>query len=195
LIQLTTKSVIRVDTAEVTRAVGAANARALNMAGGRLRKTARNSIPFRKRRTTLSQPGRPPNAHKKGKGIKTILYGYDRRTHTLVVGFAKLGGVEGQDVPKTLETGGKARIKVIPGGGPKSKPRHRKRNRGRVTKKRERSAAEKSRIKQYYQNKSAATVTKSVTIKSRPTMVPALDKTTPQLPQLWEGQVKATSLY
>ncbi|MEM0924771.1 MAG: hypothetical protein AAGJ83_01915 [Planctomycetota bacterium] len=189
MISLTTKAVVRVDSAEVSAAVGAANARALTRGGGRIRKTARNSIPFRKRRTTVSKPGSPPNAHSRGKGIKTILYGYDRRTHSLVVGFAKLGNVSGKDVAKRLEEGGTARIRVHSGGGKKAKTRKR-------GSKRERSAAEKNRIREHYQRKKASSRTMSVKVRKRPTMVPALKKNLSELPSLWRGEVKpATSLY
>ncbi|WP_436716595.1 hypothetical protein U8335_04075 [Roseiconus lacunae] len=186
MINLTTKTVLRVDTAEVSRAVGAANARALNKAGGRIRKIARNSIPFRKRRTTTSKPNKPPNAHRRGKGIKTILYGYDRRSHSLVVGFAKLGGVSGDDVPRTLEAGGTARIKTQAPA-----PRRRRKRKGQ----RQRSTTERAAIRRYYQNKRATRKTKTVRIAKRPTMFPALQKEAPTLAGLWDGEVKPTALF
>lgn len=170
------------DSPAITKAVGVANVKALNRAGGRTRVTARRSIRYRKNRAITSPKGTPPYAHTKGRGIKTILYGYDRRTESVVAGFARLGGTADPDAPRTLEHGGTARIKI-----------RRKKPKGKAKAGRRRTEAEKRRIREHYRSQASDTKTVTVRIDKRPTMVPTLEQVQRDLPELWRGEVKPQS--
>lgn len=169
------------DRAAVMSHVDAVNRQALSKAGGMTRRVARQSIKFRKNREIVSKPGSPPFAHRKGLGIKTVLYGYDSSRHSVVVGPVRLGGTKDPNAPRTLEEGGMARIKVrrVKRGGAES-------SRKRGAPKRQRSAAERARIKAYYSQYQDEVKTKTVAIRPRPFMGPALSTVRSDLPQLWE---------
>lgn len=91
------------DRPKVARAVDRAKRQALSRAGAFIRTRARSSIRSRKR---TSRPGEPPSSHT-GLLRRFILFGYDRRTDSVVVGPV---GFRGSDAPHVLEFGGKTVI-------------------------------------------------------------------------------------
>lgn len=89
------------DRAKVVRAVDKATRVVLSKAGAFVRTAARSSIRSRKR---SSQPGEPPSSHS-GLLKRLILFGYDRRRQTVVIGPMKLNQKVG-NAPEALEHGG-----------------------------------------------------------------------------------------
>jgi len=87
------------DRPKVQRAVDAARRRVLSKAGAFVRQEARQSI--RKRKGT-SPPGRPPYSHV-GLLRNLILFGYDERTDSVVIGPL---GFRRSNAPNVLEFGG-----------------------------------------------------------------------------------------
>lgn len=88
--------------------------RALSRVGSFVRRRMRSKIRKRKR---PSKPGQPPSAHTTGfASLRTILFAYDQKQHSVVVGPVLLNKrqslVEPVDgtVPGTLEAGGSIRI-------------------------------------------------------------------------------------
>lgn len=80
-------------------------ARLLSRAGAFVRTRARRSIRKRKR---ISEPGKPPSSHT-GFYKKSILFGYDKKNRSVVIGpSANFGGSE---VPNALEFGGVSRYR------------------------------------------------------------------------------------
>lgn len=103
------------DREQVRKRLGRANARALSKAGAFVRRRARTQI--LRRRKTVSQPGSPPSIHSRSQvaTLKNILFAYDPRSNTVVVGPVKLNQatrVNGSrsTVPELLEFGGTQRI-------------------------------------------------------------------------------------
>lgn len=91
------------DRARVQRAVDRAVKSALSRVGAFIRRRAKSSI--RKRRR-ISMPGHPPSSHV-GLLKKYILFGYEPRRKTVVVGAVDFSG---RGVPRTLERGGPVRF-------------------------------------------------------------------------------------
>jgi len=91
------------DRPAVRRAVDPAKRRALSRGGVFVRQRAKTSM---RRRGGTSRPGRPPYAHE-GSLRRLIVFGYDRRTESVVVG--PLGFRRG-DVPNVLEFGGRTTV-------------------------------------------------------------------------------------
>lgn len=98
------------DRPAVQRAVDAGSRRALSKIGAFIRRRARSSI---KRRKKISQPGSPPTAHAtETPNLKTILFAYDPRRQSVVVGpvafnQAIFGNKSNRTtVPELLEKGG-----------------------------------------------------------------------------------------
>ena len=106
------------DKPAVQRAMDRKANRAMNHFGGYCRKVARSSI---RKRKAASRPGQPPSSHVgwlKGKsgggGVPGILYAYDEARKTLVIGptlmnrvsFTKDGRPVKGTVPQVLEEGG-----------------------------------------------------------------------------------------
>jgi len=91
------------DRAAVQRAIDPARRRALSKAGAFVRQRAKTSM---RRRRGTSRPGRPPFAHE-GSLRRLILFGYDRRTESVVVGPV---GFRRGDVPNVLEFGGRTTV-------------------------------------------------------------------------------------
>lgn len=87
------------DRQVVLRAVGKAKREVLSKAGAFIRQTARTSI---RRRKGTSRPGRPPYSHT-GLLRRWILFGYDRRSDSVVVGPV---GFKRSKAPNVLEFGG-----------------------------------------------------------------------------------------
>lgn len=76
--------------------------RVMKRFGGFVRRTARQSIRKSKK---PSRPGQPPKS-RTGFLKRGILFDYDRRRRSVVVGPTRLSGAKGSNVPRVLEEGG-----------------------------------------------------------------------------------------
>lgn len=161
---------------------------ALSRAGGLTRRVSRQSIKYRKKRTIKSAPGKPPIAHTKGAGIRTIFYAYDPAAESVVCGPVRLGGTKRPDVPEILEKGGTTILKVNRQQGRAVRRATGRAANGRFVGKRKRSPAELARIKAHYVAKHAAqkAAMVAVTIAPRPFMGPALDVVKGKIPELFK---------
>lgn len=84
-----------------------AKKRNLIRAGAIVRRRMRSGLRRRKR---ISQPGERPSIHgSRSKNLRFILFLYDERTRSVVVGPVKFSG--GTDAPSVLEKGGTATIR------------------------------------------------------------------------------------
>ena len=121
------------DRQKMTTLADTVERKALNRAGATIRKVARHSMKARKV-GTASPPGKPPHRHKHtGKGMKagtdygiykSIVYGYDRRSHSVVIGPSSTWGPRVHKLMETHEFGGREtrknkrrRVRKIGGGG------------------------------------------------------------------------------
>jgi hypothetical protein len=90
--------------------VGEAKRKVLSKIGAVIRTTARQSI---RRRKAISAPGDPPSAHAKGTAsLKTILFGYDQGSDSVVIGPVVLNTgrrLANRTVPNLMEFGGTVR--------------------------------------------------------------------------------------
>ncbi len=91
------------DRPKVQRTVDRAKRRSLSRAGAFIRQRARTSIRRRKR---TSRPGEPPTSHT-GLLRRFILFGYDRRSDSVVVGPV---GFRRSRAPNVLEFGGRTTV-------------------------------------------------------------------------------------
>jgi hypothetical protein len=91
------------DRAKVVRATDRASRRVLSRFGAFVRQRAKSSIRSRKGKTT-SQPGSPPRSHT-GLLKRFILFGYDPRKQSVVIGPAPLPSTRGK-ASELLEYGG-----------------------------------------------------------------------------------------
>lgn len=91
------------DRPKVMRSVDRAKRRSLSKAGAFIRQRARTSIRKRKR---SSPPGQPPSSHT-GLLRRFILFGYDRRSDSVVVGPV---GFRRSRAPNVLEFGGRTTV-------------------------------------------------------------------------------------
>lgn len=91
------------DRPRVQRAVDWGKRQALSKAGAFIRRRARSSIRKRKR---SSRPGEPPSSHT-GLLRRFILFGYDRRRDSVVVGPV---GFRQSTAPSVLEFGGRSAV-------------------------------------------------------------------------------------
>jgi len=91
------------DRPRVTRAVDRAKRQALSRAGAFVRQRARTSI---RKRKGSSEPGSPPFSHE-GSLRRFILFGYDPRSESVVVGPV---GFRRSRAPEALEYGGPTTI-------------------------------------------------------------------------------------
>ena len=90
------------DRKPVMRAAGRATRRVLSRFGAFVRTTARSSIRRRKR---VSDPGQPPSSHS-GHLKRGILFGYDARRDSVVIGPMPFNAKNSQDALEMLEHGG-----------------------------------------------------------------------------------------
>jgi len=97
------------DRPAVRRAIDPARRRALSKAGAFIRQRAKTSM--RQRRGT-SRSGQPPFAHE-GSLRRMVLFGYDPRTESVVVGPV---GFRRGNAPSVLEFGGRATVVRRRGG-------------------------------------------------------------------------------
>ena len=98
------------DRPKVQRAVDRSKRRSLSRAGAFIRQRARTSIRKRKRQ---SRPGQPPSSHT-GLLRRFILFGYDRRSDSVVVGPV---GFRRSRAPTVLEFGGRTTVESRRRGG------------------------------------------------------------------------------
>ena len=154
------------DRPKIKRAVDKAKRGVLSRAGAFIRQTARTSI--RKRKGT-SPPGSPPHSHL-GLLRRFILFGYDERTDSVVVGPAKLA--KAGDAPHTLEFGGAAVAKrtMVVRVGDTGRDR-----RGRFARGKRQLVEAGTRL----------------VYKPRPYMGPAMKKELPKFPQLWRNSIRS----
>lgn len=92
------------DSSAVVSALDKASRKALSKFGSFVRTSARSSI---RRRKGSSKPGRPPHAHQGD--IKKVLFAYDQKNRSAVVGPVRFNGKKGF-ATKTLEHGGNVTI-------------------------------------------------------------------------------------
>lgn len=154
------------DQKKVLQAIGKANAKALSKAGAFVRRGARSSI---RRRKAVSAPGSPPSAHSTDKvaTIKNILFAYEPRSRSVVVGPVLLNGRrQAGVVPETLEFGGAVAIHEKRVGTVWRSIGRRKPRPGQPT-----------RVRQARYRK-------------RPFMGPALEREAPKFPDLWGNSVR-----
>ena len=88
------------DRDAVLKRLDRSEAKLLSQAGAWTRRTAKSSIRKRKR---ISEPGKPPSSHT-GFYKKSILFGYDKKNRSVVIGPSASFG--GSKVPNLLEFGG-----------------------------------------------------------------------------------------
>ncbi len=151
------------DREAVRRRVKPASRRALSRAGAFVRTSARTSIRCRK---AVSAPGSPPSAHaKRSPNLKTILFGYDPRSESVVVGPVRLNGSSSVRVPRILELGGDVTLTQTLVG------------KAWLTSKKATNPRQPTRKK-------------TVKYAARPFMNPALEVNRPQLPSLWANSVR-----
>ena len=160
------------DRRKVLDKIGRANARSLSKAGAFVRRRARSSI---RRRKAVSQPGSPPSCHSTDKvaTLKNILFAYEPRRQSVVVGPVKLHGhqyvgsvLTSGTVPETLEFGRTVglREKMV---GKRWVSMGRRRPR----------PGQPVRVRK-------------ATIRARPFMRPALDHEADSFPELWADSVR-----
>jgi hypothetical protein len=93
------------DSKKVKSAVDKATVRVLSRFGFLVRRDAKRSI---RTRRDASKRGMPPT-NKTGLLKNFIFFVFDDKSNSVVIGPAKLSGVKGRDVPKSLEYGGPSR--------------------------------------------------------------------------------------
>ena len=95
----------------VQQELGKKNAAALSKFGAFVRKRARSSM---RRRKKASAPGSPPSAHSTDAvaTLKNILFAYDRKNQSVVIGPVKLNGAQGS-VPALHEFGGQKSVREM----------------------------------------------------------------------------------
>lgn len=152
------------DRPKVQAAVDKARRRALSRAGAYIRTSARTSI---RKRKSYSAPGRPPHSHE-GSLRKLILFGYDRRTDSVVVGPV---GFRRSVVPNLLEFGGKVRNK-----------------RRRVVRANASSVGATGRIAAG--NRRVIEAGEELNYEPRPYMRPALDREKDRIPKAWKNSIR-----
>lgn len=135
----------------------------LSRAGAFVRRRARSSI---RKRNRVSKPGSPPSSHT-GDYRRSIFFGYDASRDAVVIGPSATFG--GSEVPSTLEFGGTRQVKnqlIEVSGGPK------------------RGAGGR-----FETNRQFIRYTGKITQQPRPHMRPALEKESPNFPDLFKNSV------
>jgi hypothetical protein len=163
------------DKDRVVRAVDKARRAVLSKAGAFVRQRAKTSM---RKRKAISAPGQPPSAHE-GSLRRFLYFGYDPGADTVVVGPAKTNQVFfGRDrkpvtgtVPSVLEYGGQITIFEVHKHGTWQRADLRSRRR---------LAGLRTRYR-------------TVTIRPRPYMRPALTAELPRLPALWRNSVRSNA--
>ena len=155
------------DRPRVQKAVGKSQRKVLSRAGAFIRTTAKHSI---RKRKGSAPPGAPPHSHE-GSLRRLILFGYDDRTETVVVGPV---GFKRSTAPNLLEFGGAVKTK-----------------RPRLVRVETRGRDKRGRFtKAKFRRVEAGT---KLVYAPRPFMGPALEKQRPKLPKVWQGIVGVRS--
>ena len=160
---------------KVLDAIGRAKVKVLNRAGGKVRKTARQSIKPRKKGTS-SAPGDPPFSHV-GTLKRMIYYAYDPERDSVLVGPQALGR---SDTPAALEHGGTFRRKVIVRPPRTGRPATKKQKKAFLKGLKEGRIQRKTPIRRR---------TESVAYEHRPFMEPALEINRKPIADLWKDSV------
>jgi len=163
------------DKARVLNAVDKARRAVLSKAGAFVRQRAKTSM---RKRKAASAPGEPPSSHE-GSLRRFLYFGYDPVADTVVVGPVATNQVFfGRDrkpvtgtVPSVLEYGGQITIFEVRKGGTWQRADLRSRRR---------LAGLRTRYR-------------TVTIRPRPYMRPALTAELPRLPALWRNSVRSSA--
>jgi hypothetical protein len=189
------------DTKEIRSKLSEATRKVMSKFGAFVRATARQSI---KTKPTSSAPGQPPHSHT-GYLKKGILFGYDERQQSVVVGPVKLP--KKGNAPEALEKGGEA----VKRRNPRRKD-HKIGDRGIMLLRKTNSPASKQ-VKDWSNRprwvtfgpiRTARQVTHaekletviwgpkmiSGSLRARPYMGPAFEKELPNLPPNWRDSVK-----
>jgi hypothetical protein len=189
------------DTKEIRSKLSEATRKVMSKFGAFVRATARQSI---KTKPTSSAPGQPPHSHT-GQLKKGILFGYDERQQSVVVGPVKLP--KKGNAPEALEKGGEA----VKRRNPRRKD-HKIGDRGIMLLRKTNSPASKQ-VKDWSNRprwvtfgpiRTARQVTHaekletviwgpkmiSGSLRARPYMGPAFEKELPKLPPNWRDSVK-----
>lgn len=160
------------DRPAVIDAVDRAEVRVLGRFGAFVRRRARSLIRRSKRKVSL--PGEPPRSHSPEPNLRTILFAYNQRTHSVIVGPVYLNQsrsartyVSQRKVPRVLEKGGTLQVREVRYG-----------KRWRTPGRRTPEAGQPKRVR-------------SIRIAPRPYMVPALAAEADNFPDLWAGSVGA----
>ncbi len=185
------------DRKVVQDALGRETAKAMSRVGGFVRTTARRSIrparrlktsempedlaayfklnPDRQRPFVSSQPGEAPRGRtKRLRG--SILYAYDARTASTVIGPAQFPGSRSGDSPQVLEFGGMSYVSII------EPPKKKKKKQAATAGQAEglRKAAAEGRLKKRPRSKPNILQTR-VRVEPRPFMRPALNVVRPRI--------------
>ena len=98
------------DRSEIQRRLSEAERRAMSRIGAFIRTRARSSL---RRRKKVASPSQTPSVHSRDNraSLKNILFGYEPRRHTVVIGPVRLNlssqaGLGGKTVPELHEKGG-----------------------------------------------------------------------------------------
>ncbi len=192
------------DRVLVTQYMDRKTASALAKGGGLIRRIAQNSMRSRKK---ASAPGTPPSRHRpRGQGLTYILYVFDPRTKSVVIGpvlFANTVNADGTTAPEVNEFGGrvKRRAKRVQGHvfsigerGPIreiSQPSPRSKRFARPILVSAKQVERAQRIHDEYVLFRIAATGGVANYPKRAFMGPALEVAKPKLPELWASAVQS----
>lgn len=194
------------DRNRVVNAVGLAAAKSLSRGGAYVRRRARSLVRYRKR---ASAPGKPPSAHGNWSPLRELIhFNYDPATKSVVVGPA-IFGTQGGRVPGVLERGGLApgrrnprrTTRILGGSGEiriggrscaNTKPAKTYRDQTvEVTYAHLTTEAQVTRANQLNEELYGPAQLPAAAIEPRPFMLPSLEATQEQLPELWKNSLVA----
>lgn len=150
---------------ELIEATRRAEYRGLRHQGGYVMKAARASIVKPARKNARSAPGKPPFSQT-GRLRSSILFTYDNSSHSVVVGAFSFGS-KGNAVPGALEHGGQVKIDETVFAWEKN-------SRNKMVRRRKKTGRKKT-----------------VTVKARPYMGPALERSKSALDAIWKNSIGA----
>lgn len=150
---------------EMIDAVNKAEYKALRHQGGYVMKAARASIKKPTRKNARSAPGNPPFSQT-GRLKSSILFSHDKATNSVVVGAFSFG-TKGDAIPGALEHGGTIKIAETVFVWEKN-------SRSKMVRKRKKTGRKKV-----------------VTVKARPYMGPALERSKSALDSIWRNSIGA----
>lgn len=150
---------------ELIKATNRAEYKALRHQGGYVMKAARASIVKPTRRNARSLPGKPPFSQT-GRLKRSILFAYEKSSNSVLVGAFSFGS-KGDAIPGALEYGGQIQIAETVFVWEKN-------SRNKVVRKRKKTGRKKT-----------------VTVKARPYMGPALERSKSALDSIWKNSIGA----